>query len=46
MSIIAFRMVIRMMGAVGREHKTIVRRMRDYYCLRRHYSHHGIVKVE
>ena len=33
-------MVIRIMSAVRREHMTLVRRMREYYCLGRDYSHH------
>ena len=38
-SIIAFGVVICMMRAVWRQHVTLVRRMREYYCLWRGFLH-------
>ena len=39
MSIFVFGVVIRMMSAVWREHMTLARHMREYYCFWRGFSH-------
>ena len=38
-SIIAFRIIIRMMSAAWQEHTTLTRRMREYYCLGHGHLH-------